>query len=61
MSGADSIHLASVTPFARNKDGCVNAGFGDDSAHFIKNTVNPLTWQALNSIAPSEVLSADSF
>jgi prepilin-type N-terminal cleavage/methylation domain-containing protein/prepilin-type processing-associated H-X9-DG protein len=41
--------------------GGVNALFGDGSVHFVKNTINPLTWIALGSIAGGEVLSADSY
>jgi prepilin-type N-terminal cleavage/methylation domain-containing protein len=41
--------------------GGVNAGYGDGSVHFVKNTVAPLTWRALNTIASGEVLSADSY
>ena len=35
--------------------------FGDGSVHFIKNTINALTWIALGSIAGGEVISADSY
>jgi prepilin-type N-terminal cleavage/methylation domain-containing protein/prepilin-type processing-associated H-X9-DG protein len=41
--------------------GGVNAGFGDGSVRFVKNTIAPLTWRALNSIATGEVISADAF
>jgi prepilin-type N-terminal cleavage/methylation domain-containing protein/prepilin-type processing-associated H-X9-DG protein len=47
---------------ARSKHpGGVNALFGDGSVHFIKNTINALTWIALGSIAGGEVISADSY
>ena len=41
--------------------GGVNALHADGSVHFIKSTVNPITWNALASIAGGEVLSADSY
>jgi prepilin-type N-terminal cleavage/methylation domain-containing protein/prepilin-type processing-associated H-X9-DG protein len=41
--------------------GGVNAGFGDGSVRFIKNTINPSIWLGLNTIAGGEVLSADSY
>ncbi len=41
--------------------GGVNVGFGDGSVHFIKNSVNPLTWIGLNTIASGEVISADAY
>jgi prepilin-type processing-associated H-X9-DG protein len=47
---------------ARSKHpGGVNTLFGDGSVHFIKNTINPVTWIALGSISSGEVLSADSY
>jgi prepilin-type N-terminal cleavage/methylation domain-containing protein/prepilin-type processing-associated H-X9-DG protein len=39
----------------------VNTAFGDGSVHFIKNSINPVVWINLNSIAGGEVLSADSY
>ena len=41
--------------------GGVNVLHADGSVHFIKSTVNPITWNALASIAGGEVLSADSY
>jgi prepilin-type N-terminal cleavage/methylation domain-containing protein/prepilin-type processing-associated H-X9-DG protein len=41
--------------------GGVNAGFGDGSVHFIKNTINPAIWIGLNTIQAGEVISSDSF
>jgi prepilin-type N-terminal cleavage/methylation domain-containing protein/prepilin-type processing-associated H-X9-DG protein len=41
--------------------GGVNCLFGDGSVKFIKNTISPLTWIALGSIASGEVISADSY
>jgi prepilin-type processing-associated H-X9-DG protein len=41
--------------------GGVNALFGDGSVRFVKNTVNPVTWYCLGTIAGSEVVSADQY
>jgi prepilin-type N-terminal cleavage/methylation domain-containing protein/prepilin-type processing-associated H-X9-DG protein len=41
--------------------GGVNAGFGDGSVRFIKNTVNPVVWIGLNTISGGEVVSSDSY
>ncbi len=39
----------------------VNALFADGSVHFVKNSVSPVTWRALGTIAGGEVLSADQY
>ena len=41
--------------------GGVNAGYGDGSVHFIKNTIAPNIWRGLNTIAAGEVISADAY
>ena len=41
--------------------GGVNAGFGDGSVQFIKDTINPVIWIGLNTIQGGEVLSSDSY
>ena len=41
--------------------GGVNAGFGDGSVHFIKESISPVTWIGLNTIQGGEVLSSDSY
>ena len=41
--------------------GGVNSLFGDGSVHFMKNSINPLIWVQLGSIAGGEVISADSY
>jgi prepilin-type N-terminal cleavage/methylation domain-containing protein/prepilin-type processing-associated H-X9-DG protein len=41
--------------------GGVNAVFGDGSVRFIKNSVSPITWRALGTIAGGEVISADNY
>jgi len=51
------------TAFAGSRSrhpGGVNSGFGDGSVRFIKNTIAPLTWRALNTVAGGEVISADA-
>jgi prepilin-type N-terminal cleavage/methylation domain-containing protein/prepilin-type processing-associated H-X9-DG protein len=39
----------------------VNAAFGDGSVRFVKNSVNPVTWYSLGTIAGGEVVSADQY
>jgi len=41
--------------------GGVNSLFADGSVHFVKNSVSPVTWRAMGSIAGGEVISADSY
>jgi len=41
--------------------GGVNALFGDGSVRFVKNSVSPLTWYGLGTIAGGEVISADQY
>ncbi len=41
--------------------GGVNALFADGSVKFIKNSINPVTWYNLGTIAGGEVISADQF
>ena len=41
--------------------GGINALFGDGSVHFMKNSINPLTWVQLGSINAGEVVSADQY
>jgi len=41
--------------------GGVNAAFADGSVKFMKNSINPSTWYALNTIGNGEVISADAF
>src|SRR5208283_2520719 len=38
-----------------------NMLFGDGSVHFLKNTINPTTWQSLATRANGEIISADSY
>jgi prepilin-type N-terminal cleavage/methylation domain-containing protein/prepilin-type processing-associated H-X9-DG protein len=41
--------------------GGVNTLFGDGSVHFMKNSINPVTWVGLGSINGGEVISSDSY
>jgi prepilin-type processing-associated H-X9-DG protein len=41
--------------------GGVNVLFGDGSVHFIKSTINGITWRALGTISGSEVISYDAY
>ena len=41
--------------------GGVNTLFGDGSVHFMKNSINALTWVQLGSIGGGEVISSDSY
>jgi prepilin-type N-terminal cleavage/methylation domain-containing protein/prepilin-type processing-associated H-X9-DG protein len=41
--------------------GGVNTLFGDGSVHFVKNSINPLTWYGLGTIAGGEVVSSDQY
>jgi prepilin-type N-terminal cleavage/methylation domain-containing protein/prepilin-type processing-associated H-X9-DG protein len=41
--------------------GGVNALFADGSVHFVKSTVNGLTWRALGTIQGGEVISSDAY
>lgn len=41
--------------------GGVNTVFCDGSVHFLKNSISPLTWVQLGSMASGEVISSDSY
>jgi prepilin-type processing-associated H-X9-DG protein len=41
--------------------GGVNALFADGSVHFVKDSISPMTWRALSSIASGEVISSDQY
>ena len=44
-----------------NHPGGVNTVFADGSVRSIKDSVSPVTWRALGSIAGQEVISASDF
>ncbi len=53
---------APVFNAARSRhSGGVNILFGDGSVKFVKDSVNPITWQALGSTAGGEVVGSDSY
>ncbi len=41
--------------------GGINVAMGDGSVRFVKNTINPFTWYALQTVRAGEVISADSY
>ncbi len=41
--------------------GGANALFGDGSVHYCKNSVSPVTWRALGTVAGGEVVSSDQY
>ena len=41
--------------------GWCNALFADGSVHFCKNSINPVVWTALGTIAGGEVISSDQY
>ena len=41
--------------------GGVNALFADGSVRFVKNSISPVTWTALGTIAGGEVISSDQY
>ncbi len=41
--------------------GGINTAFADGSVRFIKNTISPSTWFALNTMGNGEVISSDSY
>ena len=48
-------------PASSRHPGGVNVLFADGSTHFIKSTINPVTWWAIGTKAGSEVISADAY
>ena len=50
----------SLAPSSKHPGG-VNMLFADGSVHFIKNTVNAMTFRALGTVAGGEVISADAY
>ncbi|WP_406693730.1 DUF1559 domain-containing protein [Singulisphaera sp. Ch08] len=47
--------------FSSSHSGGLNMGFADGSVRFIKNTINPYTWFAINTMRAGEIVSSDSF
>jgi prepilin-type processing-associated H-X9-DG protein len=58
IPGPDSIAFSG----ARSRHpGGLNALFGDGSVRFVKNSIDPAIWIAINSISSGEVISSDSY
>ena len=55
LDGAWSVGAASAHP------GGANVLFGDGSVHFIKSTINRMTWWSLGTKAGGEVVSSDQY
>lgn len=51
---------AAITSRSHHPGG-VNVLFGDGSVHFIKSTINGLTWRALGTVSGGEVVSSDAY
>jgi prepilin-type processing-associated H-X9-DG protein len=47
--------------FKSKHPGGANFLFGDGSVHFVKNSINPIVYNALGSRAGGEVVSADQY
>lgn len=58
---ATSPALTDVYAARSRHPGGVNTAFADGSVHFIKNSIQPLTWQSLSTIRGNEVISDDSY
>jgi prepilin-type N-terminal cleavage/methylation domain-containing protein/prepilin-type processing-associated H-X9-DG protein len=52
--------FAAVTSRSYHPGG-VNVLFGDGSVHFIKESINGVTWRALGTVGGGEVISSDSY
>ena len=50
----------SLSASSYHPGGC-NALFGDGSVHFCKNSINPVTWYSLGTIAGGEIVSSDQY
>lgn len=47
--------------FGGKHSGGMNMVFGDGSVRFIKQTINPWTWYAINTMAAGEIVSSDAY
>ncbi len=58
-------HLGGPTYAAINSrsyhPGGVNVLFGDGSVHFVKDSINGVSWRALGTVGGGEILSSDSY
>jgi prepilin-type N-terminal cleavage/methylation domain-containing protein/prepilin-type processing-associated H-X9-DG protein len=53
--------VANIVTASSRHPGGANICFGDGSVKFVKNSVNPMAWQAVGTINRGEVVSADAF
>ena len=53
--------VAHVEDYWSMHPGGANMLFADGSVHFLKNSINQVTWQALATRAGNEIISADSY
>ncbi len=58
QTGTNAAHT--LIGASSNHPGGVNVSFLDGSVHFVKSTINPLTWWAVATMAGGEVISASS-
>jgi prepilin-type processing-associated H-X9-DG protein len=54
-------HLGYAWSCGSTHSGGMNVCFADGSVRFIKNSINPTTWYAIQTIRNSEVVSADAY
>ena len=59
--GNTSSDFSSLFTPSSNHSGGVNTLLADGSVHFIKNSVNQITWMNLGSANGGEVISANSY
>jgi prepilin-type N-terminal cleavage/methylation domain-containing protein/prepilin-type processing-associated H-X9-DG protein len=61
IGGATTFKVGYAWSVSSLHPGGINTAFADGSVRFIKNSINPVTWFALQTIRSGEVVSADSF
>jgi prepilin-type N-terminal cleavage/methylation domain-containing protein/prepilin-type processing-associated H-X9-DG protein len=54
-------YLRACMPPSSRHPGGVNTLLGDGSVHFVKDSINIATWQALGTRAGGEIISSDSY
>jgi len=57
----DTLRRTYAWSMGSTHSGGMNMAFGDGSVRFIKNSINPQTWWAINTINGGEVVSSDAF
>jgi len=60
-SGGGAAQAANMLAASSRHPGGVNTAFADGSVRFIKDSVNPTTWQALATPKGGEVISSDAY